>query len=112
MDNILLEPMAYVFVQGAIAGLIVGFAVRKLNKAIAAAIGFALLAVNVLWFARMMEIDLQIPQLNELVDSLLELLPFSPSEVAGELGPMMPLLTSLPFVGGFLVGGWIGFKVA
>ena len=112
MDNILLEPMAYVFVQGAIAGLIVGFAVRKLNKVIAAAIGFALLAVNVLWFARMMEIDLQIPQLNELVDSMLELLPFSPSEVAGELGPMMPLLTSLPFVGGFLVGGWIGFKVA
>jgi len=112
MANVLLEPVAYVFVQGAIVGLIMGVAVRKLNKVIAAVIGFTLFAVNMLWFARMMGIDLNIPQLNNLADGLLEMLPFSPSEVAGELGPMMPLVASLPFIGGFLVGGWVGFKVA
>jgi uncharacterized membrane protein (Fun14 family) len=112
MENVLLEPMAYVFVQGAIVGLIMGFAVRKLNRVIAAVIGFTLFVINALWFARMMGIDLNVPQLNNFADGLLEMLAFSPSEVAMELGPMMPLVTSLPFIGGFLVGGWVGFKVA
>ena len=112
MIDALWQPVAYIFGQGILAGLVVGFAMRKLNKVIAAVVGFALLVINVLWFARMTGVDLAIPVLNELFDSLLGLLPFSPSEIAGELGPMMPLVTSLPFIGGFLVGGWAGFKLA
>jgi uncharacterized membrane protein (Fun14 family) len=45
-----LQPMAYIFTQGALLGLVVGFAFRKLNKLIAAVIGLALLAVNLLGF--------------------------------------------------------------
>ncbi len=51
--------------------MVTGFAVRKLNKAIAATVGLLFLAVNVLGIARMMEIDLTIPQLNALIDATL-----------------------------------------
>jgi uncharacterized membrane protein (Fun14 family) len=107
-----LQPMAYIFTQGALLGLVVGFAFRKLNKLIAAVIGLALLAVNLLGFVKMMEIKLPIPQLDQLAETILQLLPFAPTDLTDRLGPMMPLLTSLPFIGGAVAGAWIGFKLA
>ena len=92
--------------------MVIGFAVRKLNKAIAATVGLLFLVVNVLWIARMMEIDLTIPQLNALMDNLVALLPFTPSELIESYGPNLGTLTSLPFIGGLLVGARIGFKLA
>jgi len=106
------EPLAYIAVQGLLMGLVVGFAVRKLNKVIAAVVGFSLMAINVVWFMRMLGIDLAIPALNSFADSLIALLPFSPQEALSELGPQIPVLSSIPFVGGFLVGLWGGFKLA
>jgi uncharacterized membrane protein (Fun14 family) len=106
------EPVIYIFAQGGLAGMVIGFAVRKLNKAIAAAVGLLFLVVNVLWIARMMEIDLAIPQLNALIDNLMALLPFTPQELIETYGPNLGTLTSLPFIGGLLVGIWIGFKLA
>ena len=92
--------------------MVIGFAVRRLNKAIAAAVGLLFLAVNLLWIARMMEIDLAIPQLNALIDNLVALLPFTPQELIETYGPNLGTLTSLPFIGGLLAGIWIGFKLA
>ena len=106
------EPMIYIFAQGGLTGMVTGFAVRKLNKAIAAAVGSAFLAVNVLQIARMMEIDLTIPQLNVLIDNLVALLPFTPQERIEAYGPNLGTLTSLPLTGGLLTGIWIGFKLA
>lgn len=106
------EPMIYIFAQGGLAGMITGFAIRKLNKVIAATVGFLFLVVNVLWIARMMEIDLTIPQLNALMDNLVALLPFTPQDLIETYGSNLGTLTSLPFIGGLLVGAWIGFKLA
>ena len=92
--------------------MVIGFSVRKLNKAIAATVGLLFLVVNVLWIARMMEIDLAIPQLNALIDNLVALLPFTPQELIETYGSNLGALTSLPFIGGLLVGIWIGFKFA
>jgi uncharacterized membrane protein (Fun14 family) len=105
-------PLAFVFIQGLLVGLVVGFAVRKLNKVVAAVVGFSVLAINVVWFARMMEIDIPIPRVNDVMDFLLRLLPFSASDLLDQFGTMMPLLTSLPFIGGQLVGGFVGFRLA
>jgi uncharacterized membrane protein (Fun14 family) len=112
MADIPWQPLAYIFVQGLLVGLVVGFAVRKLNKAIAAVLGFSVLAINVVWFARMMGVELPVPQVNDLVDSLLRLLPFTLSDVTERFGSLMPVMTSLPFIGGLLVGAWAGFKLA
>ncbi|HUS78927.1 MAG TPA: FUN14 domain-containing protein [Patescibacteria group bacterium] len=72
------EPIAYIFAQGGLTGLIVGFAIRKLNKVIAAAIGFLFLVINLLWVAKMTEIDLSIPpQVNAIIDIATALIPFS-----------------------------------
>ena len=104
--------MIYIFAQGGLAGMVIGFAVRKLNKAIAATVGFLFLVVNVLWIARMMEIDLAIPQLNALIDNLVALLPFTLQEFIETYSSNLGTLTSLPFIGGLLIGIWIGFKLA
>ena len=93
-------------------GLVVGFAIRKLNKAIATMLGFSILTINVIWFARMMGVELLTHQVNDLVDSLLRLLPFTLSNVTERFGSLMPVITSLPFVGGLLMGAWAGFKIA
>ena len=106
------EPIVYILAQGGLTGMVIGFAVRKLNKAIAATVGLLFLVVNVLWIARMMEIDLAIPQLNALIDNLVALLPFTPQELIETYGSNLGTLTSLPFIGGPLIGIWIGFKLA
>jgi len=107
-----LQPVVIIFIHGLIMGLVIGFAVRKLNRAIAAVFGFSILAINVVWFARMMGVELPISLFNDLIDSLLYLLPFSSSDILEKFGSMMPLITSLPFIGGLLLGGWAGFKFA
>jgi uncharacterized membrane protein (Fun14 family) len=106
------EPVIYILAQGGLAGMVIGFAIRKLNKAIAATVGLLFLVVNVLWIARMMEIDLAIPRLNALIDNLMALLPFTPQELIETYGTNLGTLTSLPFIGGLIAGIWIGFKLA
>ncbi len=106
------QPLAYVFVQGLVVGLVLGFVLRRLNKAIAALLGFSILAINVIWFARMMGIELPIPEVNEVFDSVLRVLPFTLSVVKERFGSLMPVLTSLPFIGGLLAGAFLGFRFA
>lgn len=107
------EPVIYIFAQGGIAGLIVGFAIRKLNKVIAATVGLLFLVVNLLWIAKMMELDLSIPpQISAIIDAATSYIPFTSQDLVDAFGPLVPALTSLPFVGGALVGLWIGFKLA
>jgi uncharacterized membrane protein (Fun14 family) len=108
----LIQPITYIAGQGIIAGLITGYAVRKLNKVIAAALGLALVAVNVGWFIKILGIETSIPLLDEALDALITLLPYSPQQLFLGLEPSLPLLTSIPFAGGFILGTWIGFKIA
>ncbi len=89
-----------------------GFVVRKLNKAIAAMLGFSVLVINVVWFTRMIGVELPVSQINDLIDSIMRLLPFTLSEVTERFGSLMPVIMSLPFIGGLLMGAWAGFKIA
>ena len=102
------EPLIYIAGQGALVGLVLGFTIRKLNKVIAAVIGFLIVGVNVVWFLRMMEIELPIPAIDPIID----LLPVQPADLIDQYGGMMPAVSSLPFIGGLLVGLWAGFKIA
>jgi hypothetical protein len=60
----------------------------------------------------MIGVELPVPQVNDLVDSLLRLFPFILSEVTERFESLMPVMTSLPFVGALLLGSWAGFKIA
>jgi hypothetical protein len=82
--------------------------IRKLNKVIAATIGFLIIAIKVFWFLRMMEIPIKLPA----IDPILDLLPVQPADLIDQYGSMMPAVSSLPFIGGALFGLWIGFKIA
>ena len=107
------QPIAYILGEGILAGLIAGAAIRKFNKAIAAGIGFALLLINVLWFIRFLDLDIPVPpQLDVVTDAIARLVPVATQDLAQAFGPALPLITSVPFVAGALIGGWLGFKVA
>jgi len=110
--NELWQPILYLLGQGFISGLVVGFGARKLNKAIAAIFGVLILAINVLWFSRMLGMDTGFVILNQLADALFNLLPFTWAEVQRGLGPMLMVSTQVPFIAGFLLGAAAGFKLA
>ena len=107
------QPIAYILGAGILVGLITGAAIRRLNKVIAAAIGFALLTVNFLWFMRVFNIDLPMPShLVSIIDAFVRLIPIATQDLVQNFGPVLPLLTSVPFITGFFIGAWIGFRIA
>ncbi|MGD2201584.1 MAG: FUN14 domain-containing protein [Candidatus Bathyarchaeota archaeon] len=113
MDLELIRPLAYIFGGGLLAGLVVGFALRKLNKVVAAFLGLSFLSVNILWLIRILELDLDLPpQINAISDVIATVLPQISNDLKRAIGPALTLTTTLPFVGGFIFGGWIGFKLA
>jgi len=107
------QPIAYILGEGILVGLIAGAAVRRLNKVIAATVGSALLLINALWFIRFLDLDIPVPpQLDVVTDVVARLIPVATQDLARAFGPALPLITSVPFVAGALIGGWLGFKVA
>jgi len=107
------QPIAYILGEGILVGLVAGVALRKFNKVIAAAIGSALLLINVLWFIRFLDLDIPVPpQLDVVTDVVARLIPIATQDLAQAFGPALPLITSVPFIAGALIGGWLGFKVA
>lgn len=106
------QPMLYMLGRGFIGGLVVGFAARKLNKVIATLLGATILALNVLWFARMLGGDTGFQLLRQLADAVFGLIPFSWAEVQRELEPVLMVSAQVPFIAGFLIGLASGFKLA
>jgi uncharacterized membrane protein (Fun14 family) len=107
-----LNPLTQIFLMGAVAGVVVGFAIRKLNKVIAAALGFFMLAMNASYLAMMMGFNLNLPAFDQIAETIISLSPITPEQISDQMGPYMPLFTSIPFIGGALAGVWIGFKIA
>jgi uncharacterized membrane protein (Fun14 family) len=107
-----LRPLLILFGEGLVFGAVVGYATRKLNKLIAAFVGLSLIAINLSYFAGVLGFDTTFPLLGQLVDNLLELLPFSMSRVWGLLEPVMRVVTKVPFLVGLVLGGVLGFKLA
>ena len=107
-----LNPLTQIFLMGAVAGLVVGYALRKLNKVITAAIGLLMFAMNASYLAMMMGYDLNLPAFDQIAETIIGLSPITPGQISEQMGPFMPLFTSIPFLGGIVVGVWIGFKIA
>jgi uncharacterized membrane protein (Fun14 family) len=65
------EPLIYIAGQGELFGLVIGYMIRKLNKVIAATMGLLIIAINVFWFLRMLEIPINLPAIDPILDLLL-----------------------------------------
>ena len=106
------QPVIYLLGEGFVCGLVVGFAARRLNKLIAALVGLLILALNVLWFTRMLRVETGFPLLEQLSDNIFRLFPFSQFDVREELRSVFLVATRVPFLVGFLLGSVVGFKLA
>jgi len=107
-----MSPLVQIFLMGAVGGLAVGVALRKLNKVIAAAIGLLMIAVNASYLAKMMGYELNLPAFSDIAQTIIDLSPITPVQISEQMGPYMPLFTSIPFIGGAVAGAWIGLKLA
>jgi len=112
LGDVIWQPVLYLLGQGFIGGLAVGFAARKLNRVIAALVGVLIVALNILWFARMLGLETGLGLLKRLSDAIFNLLPFSGFDAQEEIRPMFLVATRIPFIAGFILGSAVGFKLA
>lgn len=112
MSGSLLYPLLYPLVLGVVGGLIIGFSIRKLSSLIALVFGVLVFAVNLLGIVRILDLEIGIPSLQNLIDLLFGFLPVSQPELQQQLGGLLPLMSQIPFIGGFALGLALGFKVA
>lgn len=97
-----ISPLAYQLGVGGIGGFIVGFAVKKLSKLIAILIGLFIIALIYLSTQGIISINYE-----RLFDSLKDALGFAGRAAEWFIG----LISILPFMGSFVVGFLLGFKL-
>jgi len=95
-----LAPAVYLLGIGGIGGFFIGYALKKIAKILAIAIGVFFLAVISLGYIGALIINLE--GFAEFVSKLLD--PTQAAEV------LMPLIANLPLVGSFTFGFLIGLK--
>jgi len=98
----ILSPLAYQLGIGGVGGLIVGYAVKKLSKLIVILMGLFIIALLYLGTQGMININYE--ALWKAVAGL-----------AGSAGQafswLVGLISLLPFIGSFIVGFLLGFKL-
>jgi uncharacterized membrane protein (Fun14 family) len=98
----IISPLAYQLGLGGIGGFIVGFAVKKLSKLIAILIGLFIIALIYLSTQGIISINYE-----RLFDSLKNAL-----GLAGQAAEwLIGLISILPFMGSFVIGFLLGFKL-
>jgi len=98
----IISPLAYQLGLGGIGGFIVGFAVKKLSKLIAIVIGLFIIALIYLSTQGIISINYE-----RLFDSLKNAL-----GLAGQAAEwFISVISLLPFMGSFVVGFLLGFKL-
>ncbi|MEM2970984.1 MAG: FUN14 domain-containing protein [Candidatus Bathyarchaeia archaeon] len=96
------SPLAYQLGIGGIGGFIVGYAIKKLSKLIAFVIGIFIVALVYLGVKGIISINYEM-LFNVLRDGL---------GLAGQAAEwFIGLISILPFMGSFVVGFLLGFKV-
>jgi len=95
-----LAPVVYLLGIGGIGGFFIGYALRKIIKILAIAIGVFFLAVISLGYIGALFINYE--GMMEVISKLLD-----PNQAAEVL---MPLIANLPLVGSFAFGFLIGLK--
>jgi len=98
----IISPLAYQVGIGGIGGFVVGFAVKKLSKLIVILIGLFIIVLLYLGTQGIISINYE-----GLWNALAGLLGFA-GEAAGWL---IGLISLLPFMGSFIVGFLLGFKL-
>ncbi|MEM3700151.1 MAG: FUN14 domain-containing protein [Candidatus Bathyarchaeia archaeon] len=98
----IISPLAYQLGLGGIGGFIVGYAVKKLSKLIAILIGLFIIALIYLSTQGILSINYE-----RLFDSLKNAL-----GLVGQAAEwFISLISLLPFMGSFVVGFLLGFKL-
>jgi uncharacterized membrane protein (Fun14 family) len=98
----ILSPLAYQLGIGGIGGFVVGYAFKKISKLIIVLIGLFIIALLYLGTSGIININYQ-----RLFDALANSLGLA-REAAGWL---IGLISLLPFLGSFIVGFLLGFKL-
>jgi uncharacterized membrane protein (Fun14 family) len=98
----ILSPLAYQLGIGGIGGFVVGYAFKKISKLIIVLIGLFIIALLYLGTSGIININYQ-----RLFDALANSLGLA-REAAGWL---IGLISLLPFMGSFIVGFLLGFKL-
>jgi uncharacterized membrane protein (Fun14 family) len=98
----IISPLAYQLGLGGIGGFIVGFAVKKLSKLIAIVIGLFIIALIYLSTQGIISIN---------YGALLEKLEGIFGSAGQALSWFIGLVSILPFMGSFVVGFLLGFKL-
>jgi uncharacterized membrane protein (Fun14 family) len=98
----IISPLAYQLGVGGIGGFIVGFAIKKLSKLILFLIGIFLIILLYLGTSGVISINY-----DSLFNALAGLLGFAGQAASWLIG----LISLLPFVGSFVVGFLLGFKL-
>jgi uncharacterized membrane protein (Fun14 family) len=98
----LISPLAYQLGVGGIGGFIVGYSVKKLSKLIVILIGLSILALLYLGVSGVISINY-----GKLWEALSNFLFFLGQVAYWFVG----LISVMPFVGSFLAGFLLGFKL-
>ena len=98
----ILSPLAYQLGIGGVGGFVVGYAFKKISKLIIVLIGLFIIALLYLGTSGIININYQ-----RLFDALANSLGLA-REAAGWL---IGLISLLPFLGSFIVGFLLGFKL-
>jgi len=102
----LLGVALYPLILGLIGGFLIGFLLRRLGRIIAAIVAIGVFILNTLPILRLIGIQPDIEWLRRLGG----LLPTPPSEALESFKSYLPLISSIPFILGLILGLIIGFK--
>ena len=97
-----LPSVVYQLGVGGVGGFIVGYAVKKLSKLIVILIGLFIIALLYLGASGIISINY-----DALWNALAVLLPFASQTISWLIG----LISPLPFMGSFIAGFVLGFKL-
>ncbi len=102
----LLFVALYPLILGLIGGFLTGFLLRRLGRIVAAIVAIGVFILNTLPILRLIGIKPDVEWLRLLE----ELFPTPPSEALESFKSYLPLISSIPFILGFILGLTIGFK--
>jgi uncharacterized membrane protein (Fun14 family) len=98
----IISPLAYQLGLGGIGGFIVGFAVKKLSKLIAILIGLFIIAL--IYLGTQGIISINYGALWEKLEGVI-------GSAGQALSWLISLISIIPFMGSFVVGFLLGFKL-
>lgn len=98
----IISPLAYQFGVGGVGGFIVGFFIKKISKLILFLIGVFLMLLIYLGASGVISVNY-----DELFNALAGLFSFAGQAASWLIG----IISLLPFVGSFIAGFLLGFKI-